>query len=63
MLSVIIPAYNEDAMLRKTASVISEIMEDASITAEKEILDLVQTYFLHRQENQNYYMKIDLQKL
>ena len=39
MLSVIIPAYNEDAMLRKTASVISEIMEDASIIYELIFVD------------------------
>lgn len=34
MLSVIIPAYNEEAMIEKTASVISKILGDADIMAE-----------------------------
>ena len=39
MLSVIIPAYNEDAMIGKTALVISEILSEANISAELLFID------------------------
>lgn len=39
MLSVIIPAYNEEAMIDKTASVISEILADANISCELLFVD------------------------
>lgn len=34
MLSVIMPAYHEEAMIKKTVSVISSILADASISRE-----------------------------
>lgn len=39
MLSVIIPAYNEEAMIEKTASVISGILSDARIPCELVFVD------------------------
>lgn len=39
MLSVIIPAYNEEAMIEKTASVISEILINAAIPCELLFVD------------------------
>lgn len=39
LLSVIIPAYNEDAMIEKTASVIDGILVDASIPCELLFVD------------------------
>ena len=39
MLSVIIPAFNEEAMISKTASVISEILTDANIPYELLFID------------------------
>lgn len=39
MLSVIIPAFNEEAMISKTASVISEILTDANIPYEILFID------------------------
>lgn len=39
MLSVIIPAYNEEAMIEKTASVIGGILEDADIPCELLFVD------------------------
>lgn len=39
MLSVIIPSYNEDAIIEKTASVISEILADANIPSELIFVD------------------------
>ena len=39
MLSVIIPAYNEEAMLEKTASVIGGILADANIDCELIFVD------------------------
>lgn len=39
MLSVIIPAYNEEAMIEKTASVIGDILSDAAIDCELVFVD------------------------
>ena len=39
MLSVIIPAYNEEAMIEKTASIISEILTSADIPCELLFVD------------------------
>ena len=39
MISVIIPAYNEEAMIEKTASVISNILADADIACELIFVD------------------------
>lgn len=39
MLSVVIPAYNEEAMIEKTASVISSILGDAAIPCELLFVD------------------------
>lgn len=39
MLSVIIPAYNEEAMIERTASVISKILENADIPCELLFVD------------------------
>jgi len=39
MLSVIIPAYNEEAMIKRTASVISSILSDAEISHELIFVD------------------------
>lgn len=39
MLSVIIPAYNEEAMIEKTASVISKILTDSGISCELLFVD------------------------
>lgn len=39
MLSVIIPSYNEDAIIEKTASVIGEILADANIPCELIFVD------------------------
>ena len=39
MISVIIPAYNEEAMIEKTASIISNILADADIACELIFVD------------------------
>lgn len=39
MLSVIIPAYNEEAMIEKAASAISQILEDSRIPCELIFVD------------------------
>ena len=39
MLSVIIPAYNEEAMIEKTAFVISEILKNSDIACELLFVD------------------------
>ena len=39
LLSIVLPAYNEEAMLPRTAETLTAIMEDAGITFELVFVD------------------------